>query len=213
MKATGQTVTIEGDGPQGIILTNHVSLAPSPPTADHPQDPLPRPVPNTDTLLRSVEIPTPSGRAPPSSVAATPPQTVQKMRDSNASSIPPTRSISADTHGPLVSSDDGYHAYLPEKDDQWKTPVASRHDDCYNTYMPEHDDPHEYVVGHTVSAGLWENGEVRYELHWFGYGLENDQWEPRENLPPNFKKRCWAKIGRRVPLSGRARIPSHMFSD
>lgn len=140
MKYTGHTVTIERDGLQNNVSTDRVSLTPSLPMADHSQETMPCPASNKDTPLKTVQIPAASGPAPPSPMAATLPNPAQKLRDPKASSTLPTSTISADSHGLTVSTDDDYDAKLREEDDQWNTPGVSRRNYGYDTYMPEHDD-------------------------------------------------------------------------
>lgn len=90
-----------------------------------------------------------------------------------------TSTVSEGPHVPPVSVDDGYDAYRPEEDDPRNTSVASRRDNGYDTYMPKHDVHQEHVGDGTLSPGLAENVEELYKVHWFRYGPEEVQLEPR----------------------------------
>jgi hypothetical protein len=40
----------------------------------------------------------------------------------------------------------------------------------------------EYVIEQIVGARQQRNGSQRYKIRWFGYGMEDDTWEPEEHL-------------------------------
>lgn len=90
--------------------------------------------------------------------------------------------------------------------------MAYHRDDGYDTFMPGHNDHLEYVVDPFFSAGFGESGEMLYKVCWFGYGPENDQWEPREKIPPSFINRYWSKVGHTERDLKVGRIPGYMFS-
>lgn len=90
--------------------------------------------------------------------------------------------------------------------------MASSLDEGYNRYMPERSDHWEFVVDRIVSAGLAEDGEVLYKVHWFGYGPEDDQLDPSKNKPPCFVNRYWSQIGHMERELKVVKIAGHMFS-
>jgi hypothetical protein len=44
------------------------------------------------------------------------------------------------------------------------------------------DEP-EYVIERIVGARQLRDGSLRYKIRWFGYGKDDDTWEPEEHLP------------------------------
>lgn len=46
---------------------------------------------------------------------------------------------------------------------------------------------------HIIPAGVREDSEVVYKVPWSGYGPQNDERDPRENIPLNFIKCYWYK--------------------
>lgn len=59
--------------------------------------------------------------------------TAEMPHDLVVSSTPPTPNVTMEPHGPHVSVNNGYGAYLPVKHKQYDTPGDANRDDCYGT--------------------------------------------------------------------------------
>jgi Chromo (CHRromatin Organisation MOdifier) domain len=58
-------------------------------------------------------------------------------------------------------------------------------------YTPTPVESDEYVVERIVEHGEGPQGGRLYRVRWYGYGEEDDTWEPEEKLPKQFIRRYW----------------------
>ena len=60
--------------------------------------------------------------------------------------------------------------------------------------VPPNEEP-EYVVEKIVGTKRQSNGSHLYRIRWYGYGREEDTWEPREHLPEAMIRRYHRRTG------------------
>ena len=60
--------------------------------------------------------------------------------------------------------------------------------------VPPNEEP-EYVVEKIVRTKRQSNGSHLYRIRWYGYGREEDTWEPREHLPEAMIRRYHRRTG------------------
>ena len=60
-------------------------------------------------------------------------------------------------------------------------------------YSAELEADMEYAIERVVAHGETEAGTPIYHVRWYGYGPEDDTWEPAENLPAKFIRRYRAR--------------------
>jgi Chromo (CHRromatin Organisation MOdifier) domain len=47
----------------------------------------------------------------------------------------------------------------------------------------------EYVIERIVGVRQGADGKLRYRIRWYGYGRDDDTWEPLEHLPEDLVRR------------------------
>lgn len=70
----------------------------------------------------------------------------------------------------------------------------------------------EYVINPVVSARLDNHGQPVYKVRWYGYDPEYDSWLPRRDIPNNFVRHYWAKLGHTERALKKEGIPVHKFT-
>jgi hypothetical protein len=59
--------------------------------------------------------------------------------------------------------------------------------------IPQQEEP-DYVIEKIVGAKRQKDGSHLYRIRWYGYGREDDTWEPRDHLPKSMLRRYHCRI-------------------
>ena len=66
----------------------------------------------------------------------------------------------------------------------------------YDSTTPAREEvlPREYTVKTIVNHCVDRNGEMRYQVRWFGFSAAQDTWEPEHHLPKEVAQRYWREV-------------------
>ncbi|PXF41191.1 hypothetical protein BWQ96_09085 [Gracilariopsis chorda] len=214
INSTGHTVTIDRDGLQDMVSTDHVSMAPRPLVGRmrHPTRSASVPQAVARTSPRVLTPPPPALRSSSTPVVdASPSGLPLPFRPVTSAAPSGTRAVTNDPLRPQVNKAGLQGAVADDLGGHKNVSSDDGYVDFEDMYLPEKN-RREYVIDCIVSTGVDEKVEVLYKVRWYGYGPEDGRWIPPESIPANFINRYWTKMGYKQRDLRKGRITDHRFT-